>query len=132
MTDGTAFAQQGYVVARQLFNAGEAAAVCALPDDAQLVPIPMEPGDVLFFNGSLVHGSKPNTSTRVRRALIGHYIQAEAREVAYWYHPVLRMDGTEVALEESLGGGACGEWVERDGARAIELTGYAVDPRAAE
>jgi phytanoyl-CoA hydroxylase len=96
-----------------------------LPDDAELVPVPMEPGDVLFFNGSLVHGSKPNTSTRFRRALIGHYIQAEAREVAYWYHPVLRMDGTEAELDESLGGG---EWA--DG--TIQLTGYAVDPRTTE
>src|SRR6266542_3402565 len=33
-----------------------------LPDDAELVPMVMEPGDVLFFNGSLVHGSKPNGS----------------------------------------------------------------------
>jgi ectoine hydroxylase-related dioxygenase (phytanoyl-CoA dioxygenase family) len=103
-----------------------------LPDDAQLVPVEMEPGDVLFFNGSLVHGSKPNRSDRFRRALIGHYIQGEAREVARWYHPVLRMDGSEVELEESGGGGPCGEWVERDGARVIELTGVAVDPRTTE
>jgi phytanoyl-CoA hydroxylase len=53
-----------------------------LPDDAELVPILMEPGDVLFFNGSLVHGSKPNRSDRFRRALIGHYIEGDAREVA--------------------------------------------------
>jgi hypothetical protein len=103
-----------------------------LPDDAQLVPVQMQPGDVLFFNGSLVHGSKPNRSGRFRRALIGHYIQADAREVARWYHPVLRMDGSEVELEESSGGGLCGEWVERDGARTIELTGVAVDPRTTE
>jgi phytanoyl-CoA hydroxylase len=103
-----------------------------LPDDARVAPVAMEPGDVLFFNGTLVHGSKPNRSDRFRRALIGHYLQAEAREVARWYHPVLRMDGTEVALDESSGGGACGEWVESDGRRTIELTGTAVDPRASE
>lgn len=103
-----------------------------LPDEARLVPVPMEPGDVLFFNGSIVHGSKRNRSARFRRALIGHYIQAEAREVAYWYHPVLRMNGTEVELDQSVGGGACGEWAERDGGRTIELTGYAVDPRTTE
>ena len=60
-----------------------------LPDGAELVPVIMEPGDVLFFNGSLVHGSKPNRSARFRRALIGHYIQGDAWEVAHWYHPVL-------------------------------------------
>jgi phytanoyl-CoA hydroxylase len=103
-----------------------------LGDGAELVPVPMEPGDVLFFNGSLVHGSKPNRSTRFRRSLIGHYIQADAREVAYWYHPVLRMDGSEVELEQGTGGGPCGEWVGRQGQPVIELTGYAVDPRATE
>jgi ectoine hydroxylase-related dioxygenase (phytanoyl-CoA dioxygenase family) len=103
-----------------------------LPDDARLVPMLMQPGDVVFFNGSLVHGSKPNSSTRFRRALIGHYIHGDAREVAHWYHPVLRMDGSEVELEQSLGGGACGEWVERDGAPVIELTGIALDPRTTE
>jgi ectoine hydroxylase-related dioxygenase (phytanoyl-CoA dioxygenase family) len=103
-----------------------------LPDDAQPVPVPMQPGDVLFFHGSLVHGSTPNRSNRFRRALIGHYIQGDAREVARWYHPVLRMDGTEVELARSAGGGPCGEWVERDGAAVIELTGVAVDPRTTE
>jgi phytanoyl-CoA hydroxylase len=103
-----------------------------LPDDAQLVPVPMEPGDVLFFNGSLVHGSKPNRSARFRRALIGHYIQGDAREVARWYHPVLRMDGNEIELQQSVGGGPCGEWVEGEDGPVIELTGVAVDPRTTE
>jgi phytanoyl-CoA hydroxylase len=103
-----------------------------LPDDAQPVPVPMQPGDVLFFNGSLVHGSKPNRSDRFRRALIGHYIQGDAHEVARWYHPVLRMDGSVVELEQSAGGGPCGEWVERDGGAVIELTGVAADPRTTE
>jgi phytanoyl-CoA hydroxylase len=103
-----------------------------LPDDAQPVPVPMQPGDVLFFNGSLVHGSKPNRSDRFRRALIGHYIQGDAREVARWYHPVLRMDGSVVELEQSAAGGPCGEWIERDGGAVIELTGVAADPRTTE
>src|SRR4029434_3611749 len=79
-----------------------------LPDDTALVPVLMEPGDVVFFNGSLVHGSKPNRSDRFRRALIGHYIEGDARQVARWYHPVLRMDGSEVKLEAGSGGGARG------------------------
>jgi len=104
-----------------------------LPDDAELVPVVMEPGDVLFFNGSLVHGSGPNSSAdRFRRALVAHYVQGVAEEVAHWYHPVLRMNGTEVELETSEGGGACGEWVEVDGERTIALTGTSVEPRAGE
>ena len=35
----------------------------------------MEPGDVLFFDGLLIHGSYPNYSeTRLRRAFISHYL----------------------------------------------------------
>jgi hypothetical protein len=103
-----------------------------LPDEPELVPVVMEPGDVLFFNGSLVHGSKPNRSDRFRRSLVGHYIEGDARECALWYHPALRLDGTTVELERGVGGGACGEWVDIDGRPVIELTGVYVDPRRTE
>jgi ectoine hydroxylase-related dioxygenase (phytanoyl-CoA dioxygenase family) len=93
-----------------------------LPEGAEAKPILMEPGDVLFFNGSVVHGSYPNTSkTRFRRALIGHYIAGEARQVAAYYHPILRMDGTQVELNISDHGGPCGVWAERDGTPVIEM-----------
>jgi hypothetical protein len=38
-----------------------------LPDDAALVPVLMEPGDVLFFNGSLVHGKGRRVGCRAHR-----------------------------------------------------------------
>ena len=83
-------------------------------------PMPMEPGDVLFFNGSLVHGSNPNrTARRFRRSLIGHYIQAEARQVAGYYHPALAMDGTQLRLGVSQDGGRCGEWADGPGGRPV-------------
>ena len=95
-----------------------------LPEDQDVVSIVMEPGDVLFFNGSVVHGSGPNYSDeRFRRSLIGHYIAGEAHQVAEFYHPALRMDGSIVDLEVSQGGGACGIWVDQDGQRVIELSG---------
>src|SRR6185503_2345176 len=91
-----------------------------IPDGTPVVPVVMEPGDVMFFHGSLIHGSYPNRSkTRFRRALIGHYIAGEAEKVAQYYHPVLRMDGTEVDLDVSERGGPCGVWVERDGHSSI-------------
>lgn len=94
----------------------------ALPESAQTVPVVMQPGDVLFFNGLVIHGSFPNSSTdRFRRSLIGHYISANATKVADYYHPVLRMDGTEVHLANSPEGGPCGVWVDRDGRPVIEL-----------
>jgi phytanoyl-CoA hydroxylase len=91
-----------------------------VPPGQRVTPVPMDPGDVLFFNGSLVHGSGPNTTTdRFRRALIGHYIEGDAQQVATYYHPALRMDGTPLRLQVSEGGGACGEWHDDD----IALTG---------
>ena len=81
----------------------------------------MKAGDVLFFNGQLIHGSFPNTTpNRFRRSLIGHYIVAEAEKVAEFYHPVLRMDGTEVQLEVSERGGQCGVWVDHEGQQVVE------------
>jgi phytanoyl-CoA hydroxylase len=103
-----------------------------LPDEAELVPVVMEPGDVLFFNGSLVHGSKRNRSDRFRRSLVGHYIEGDARQCALWYRRAYRLDGSEVTLEQSEGGGRCGEWVDRDGTPVIELTGIPVEQRTTE
>ncbi|HEY3782551.1 MAG TPA: phytanoyl-CoA dioxygenase family protein [Fimbriimonadaceae bacterium] len=84
-----------------------------VPEDANVIPAITKAGDVLFFHGMLVHGSYPNESKdRFRRALIGHYITGNAEQVATYYHPVLRMDGSEVELEVSKGGGACGVWAD--------------------
>ena len=93
-----------------------------LPEDAKELPMEMEAGDVLFFNGQIVHGSLPNTTTnRLRRSLIGHYIVGEAEKVYQWYHPVLRMDGTEVEIGVSDVGGTCGTWVDKEGNEVLEL-----------
>ena len=95
-----------------------------LPAGYEPVPLVMEPGDVLFFNGQLVHGSYPNSSAdRFRCALIGHYIVGEAEAVAKWYHPVLCMDGAEVEIGVSEQGGPCGVWVDQDGEQVAVLEG---------
>lgn len=95
-----------------------------LPSGQEVRAVPMAPGDVLFFHGTLVHGSYPNTSAdRFRRALIGHYIEGAAEQVTRFCHPALRMDGTPLELAESPGGGACGVWVERDGRPVVEMSG---------
>jgi len=50
-----------------------------LPPGTPELPIEMRAGDVLFFNGSLVHGSMPNvTADRFRRSLIAHFIEERA------------------------------------------------------
>ncbi len=95
-----------------------------IPPSAEVRSMVMQPGDMLFFNGQLVHGSGPNNSAeRFRRSLIGHYIAGDARQVAQYYHPALRIDGSVVGLDVSEGGGACGVWVEQDGKPVIELAG---------
>ena len=93
-----------------------------IPEDVDVVPVVMEPGDVLFFNGSLVHGSYPNTSQdRFRRSMIGHYIEDRAERVTEFDQPVLRMDGTALTIEGVEEGGPCGVWVSRDGRSEIEV-----------
>ncbi|GGX20209.1 phytanoyl-CoA dioxygenase family protein [Streptomyces lomondensis] len=72
------------------------------------VPVDMEPGDVLFFNGSLVHGSQPNRSVdRFRRSFIGHYVGRSAERIGGFYR-TLTMSGARVVLPESEGAGPCG------------------------
>lgn len=93
-----------------------------VPESLEVRPIVMAAGDVLFFHGQLIHGSLPNRSReRFRRALIGHYISGEAEQVAEFYHPVLRMDGTAVGLGVSERGGPCGVWTEVDGRAVVEV-----------
>ncbi|HRW07057.1 MAG TPA: phytanoyl-CoA dioxygenase family protein [Caldilineaceae bacterium] len=94
-----------------------------LSEEMQPIPAIMEPGDVLFFNGQVIHGSSPNTTEdRFRRSLIGHYIVAEAEKVSAFYHPVLRFDGSEAEMGVNPGGEPCGIWVNRDGRAVLEMT----------
>lgn len=97
-----------------------------IPEGTPITPIVMKAGDVLFFNGSLVHGSFPNTTTdRFRRALIGHYIVGDAQKVGEFYHPALRMDGSVVELEASENSTTCGVWVDREGNPVMEIVAKA-------
>ncbi|MFE2069357.1 phytanoyl-CoA dioxygenase family protein [Streptomyces sp. NPDC059467] len=80
----------------------------APPKGLAAVPVDMGPGDVLFFNGSLVHGSQPNRSAgRFRRSFIGHYVGRSAVRIGGYYR-TLNMGGERVPLLESEGAGPCG------------------------
>jgi len=84
------------------------------------VPAGMEPielqltaGDVLFFNGSVIHGSYPNATTdRFRRAFICHYVPNSMMQMSAGYYPLHAFDGQTVERESAEGGGICGneEW----------------------
>ena len=84
-----------------------------IPEHLGVVQTDMKAGDMLIFHGSLVHGSRPNTSAdRFRRSLIFHYIPEGSHEVAASYQPLLDAAGDEVTIENSEYGGQCGEgWV---------------------
>ena len=74
----------------------------------EATPINLEAGDVLFFNGSVIHGSYPNTSTdRFRRAFICHYVPEKSAELSQGYSS-MRFDGTPVTIPAAIGGGPCG------------------------
>lgn len=70
----------------------------------------LEPGDVLFFNGSVVHGSNPNfTADEWRRSFICHYLPVSATHISRWYLPhMYDFDGHPVRREAAVGGGPCG------------------------
>ncbi|MBB6729914.1 phytanoyl-CoA dioxygenase family protein [Cohnella zeiphila] len=79
------------------------------PKEEKAVPAVMDRGDVLFFNGNLIHGSYRNkTKDRFRRAFICHYANESATHIAQFYRPLYRADGTAVDLELNEGGGPCG------------------------
>ena len=72
-------------------------------------PIDLRAGDVLLFNGSVIHGSYPNTSRdRFRRALICHYVPRATSELSNWYRAPMSFDRRVHAIPEAIGGGPCG------------------------
>lgn len=80
------------------------------PAGLKPVSVNLNAGDVLFFNGSLIHGSFPNTSKdRFRRSLICHYVPSSSAEMSEWYYTRLRFDGKPTNIAPAQGGGPCGE-----------------------
>lgn len=79
------------------------------PKDEKVMPVIMERGDVLFFNGNLIHGSYRNkTKDRFRRAFICHYANKSATHISNFYRPLYRQNGEPVDLEINPNGGPCG------------------------
>lgn len=89
------------------------------PKDQKAIPANMGAGDVLFFNGNMIHGSYRNKSKhRFRRAFISHYVNASATGIAHYYKPLYRSNGEAVDLPDNHQGGPCGiEQVAQYGAQ---------------
>lgn len=84
----------------------------AIPKRMRAVPADLRSGDVMFFGGSLLHGSPPNTSKdRFRRSFICHYFPKSTAEASSWYKPCFRFSGEEFQVGVNGDGGPCGtEW----------------------
>lgn len=65
----------------------------------------LEPGDVLFFGGLVIHGSGPNRSRdRFRRSFICHYVGASTTHLNPWNRPVETFDHQVLPVAESTPG----------------------------
>lgn len=83
----------------------------APPEGHDPVGLELDPGDVLFFTGSVVHGSDPNgTVDEWRRSFISHYMPVSATHIGGWYLPHLYgFDRQPISRESTAWGGPCGE-----------------------
>lgn len=74
------------------------------------VGLVLEPGDMLFFTGSVIHGSGPNaTRNEWRRSFISHYMPESATHIGGWYLPhMYDFGGRRVSRESTDWGGPCG------------------------
>jgi len=86
--------------------------VTRIPKGFKAMDVPMNPGDTLFFGGSVIHGSGPNrTKDRFRRSFIGHYAAGSLDKISKFYLPLVKMDGTDYEVDANQGGGPCGnDW----------------------
>ncbi|MAX25880.1 MAG: phytanoyl-CoA dioxygenase [Phycisphaeraceae bacterium] len=85
-------------------------ALVDIPKGMKAIPTVMQPGDVLFFNGQIIHGSGMNRSkTLWRRSFICHYMPKTSKCVSEFYFPIVGFDGSELTYEKSQAGGPCGE-----------------------
>lgn len=72
----------------------------------------LEPGDTIYFNGSLLHRSGRNlTRDRFRRSFICHYVGESCETIAEHYHPLISMGREDVVRATTTDGGPCGGWV---------------------
>lgn len=83
-----------------------------VPEGKTIEHCNMKAGDVLFFNGNVIHGSYPNQSQdRFRRSLICHYVGESTSRIGNGYAPLYRFDGTTVDMAADAEGLPCGiDW----------------------
>lgn len=84
-----------------------------VPEGLEAIPVSLKAGDVLFFNGNVIHGSYPNTSTdRFRRAFICHYAANSTALASSHYNPMYTYDGKAIIIDSNTASGPCGNEFE--------------------
>jgi phytanoyl-CoA hydroxylase len=79
------------------------------PKGSRAEVVALKAGDVLFFNGNVIHGSGPNRSKkRFRRALIFHYVPRSTLAMSSWYQTPFRFNRELLSIPAATGGGPCG------------------------
>ncbi|WP_263864033.1 phytanoyl-CoA dioxygenase family protein [Paenibacillus lycopersici] len=81
-----------------------------VPEGSVVVPANMQAGDVLFFNGSTIHGSYPNYSAdRFRRSFICHYVGESTLRLGHHIHDDLHnRHGDIITVQRNESPGPCG------------------------
>ena len=80
------------------------------PEGKSAIPAVLAPGDTLFFNGSVIHGSNPNTHpTLWRRSFICHYMPKSADNIVQWFAPIYDFGGNVIQRGHDSTGGPCGD-----------------------
>lgn len=103
---------RGNILCQEKYDSAQSfsKSITRIPGNLKAVAVPMEPGDTLFFGGSVIHGSGPNRSKdRFRRSFIGHYAAGSLDKISKFYLPLVKMDGTDCEVAANIGGGVCGD-----------------------
>lgn len=81
-----------------------------IPEGTAPVPVNMDPGDALLFNGNIIHGSYPNKSKdRFRRSYIVHYIGMSSEKAGHHISFALTdRHGNVHTRESNQDAGPCG------------------------
>lgn len=69
----------------------------SVPAGYKEVEINTEPGDVVIFNGNVLHGSSDNISKdRFRRALVTHYVKSNVEKITLNYNFLIDKNGRRI------------------------------------
>ncbi|WP_214482997.1 phytanoyl-CoA dioxygenase family protein [Bacillus sp. SM2101] len=68
-----------------------------VPEGNRIENVKTEPGDIVIFNGNVIHGSSENTSIhRFRRCLLTHFTGASVEKLALNFNKLIDRDGKKV------------------------------------